>query len=157
MAHHFRPYTPEQLYLLPPDPQEWLSEDHLAYCIRDLVQELDWAPFLAGYSQEGRGAAPYAPQLMVSLRLYGWCQQFFSSRRIERLCTDDLGGRYLAAGQRPDHRAISDFRLRHGEALRGLFLPSLRLCQKAGMLRLGHVALDGSKFAANASKHKAMS
>ena len=89
--------------------------------------------------------------------LYAWCQQIYSSRQIERLATDDLGGRFLAAGHRPDHRCISDFRLRHGEALRGLFLQSLRLCQAAGMVSLGHVALDGSKVAANASKHKAMS
>jgi transposase len=157
MAHQFRPYAPEQPFLLPPDPREWLSEDHLAYCIRDVVQQLDLAPFLAGYSRDGRGAPPYAPQLLVSLLLYGWCQHVYSSRQIERLCTDDLGGRFLAAGHRPDHRCLSDFRLRHGEALRGLFLASLRLCQAAGMVSLGHVALDGSKVAANASKHKAMS
>src|SRR5215217_6498203 len=157
MAHQFRSYAPEQSFLLPPDPGEWLSEDHLAYCVRDLVQQLDLAPFRAGYSRDGRDAPPYAPQLLVSLLLYAWCQHIYSSRQIERLCTDDLGGRYLAAGHRPDHRAISDFRLRHGEALRGLFLHSLRLCQTAGMVSLGHVALDGSKLAANASKHKAMS
>lgn len=157
MAHSFRPYAPEQPFLLPPDPCEWLGEDHLAYCVRDLVQQLDLAPFLAGYSRDGRGAPPYAPQLLVSLLLYAWCQQIYSSRQIERLCTDDLGGRYLAAGHRPDHRCISDFRRRHGEALGGLFLQSLRLCQAAGMVSLGHVALDGSKVAANASKHKAMS
>jgi transposase len=157
MAHQFRPYAPEQPFLLPPDPREWLSEDHLAYCIRDVVQQLDLAPFLASYSRDGRGAPPYAPQLLVSLLLYAWCQHRYSSRQIERLCTDDLGGRFLAAGHRPDHRCLSDFRLRHGEALHGLFLQSLRLCQEAGMVSLGHVALDGSKFAANASKHKAMS
>jgi transposase len=157
MAHQFRPYAPEQPCLLPPDPREWLSEDHLAYCIRDVVQQLDLAPFFAGYSRDGRGAPPYAPPLLVSLLLYGWCQHIYSSRQIERLCTDDLGGRFLAAGHRPDHRCLNDFRLRHGEALHGLFLQSLRLCQAAGMVSLGHVALDGSKFAANASKHKAMS
>jgi transposase len=157
MAHQFRPYAPEQPFLLPPDPSEWLCEDHLAYCVRDLVQQLDLAPFRAGYSRDGRGAPPYAPQLLVSLLLYAWCQQIYSSRRIERLCTDDLGGRFLAAGHRPDHRCLSDFRRRHGEALCGLFLQSLRLCQAAGMVSLGHVALDGSKVAANASKHKAMS
>jgi transposase len=157
MARHFRSYAPEQPFLLPPDPGQWLSEDHLAYCVRDVVQQLDLAPFRSGYSRDGRGAPPYAPQLLVALLLYAWCQQIYSSRQIERLCSDDLGGRYLAAGHHPDHRCISDFRLRHGEALRGLFLQSLRLCQEAGMVSLGHVALDGSKFAANASKHKAMS
>ena len=157
MAHSFRPYAPEQPFLLPPDPRDWLGEDHLAYCIRDLIQELDFTSFLVAYSRDGRGAPPYAPQLMVALLLYGWCQRRYSSRQIERLATDDLGGRFLAAGHQPDHRAISDFRLRHGEALRGLFLQSLRLCQQAGMVSLGHVALDGSKLTAHASKHKAMS
>lgn len=157
MARDFRPYAPDQPYLLPPDPREWLSEDHLAYCIRDLVQELDLSAFFAAYSRDGRGAAPFSPRLMVSLFLYAWCQDIFSSRQIARLCTDDLGGRFLAAGHTPDHRTLNTFRLQHGEALRGLFLQSLHLCQRAGMVSLGHVALDGSKIAANASKHKAMS
>jgi transposase len=157
MAHDFRNYAPEQLYLLPPDPTQWLSQDHLAYCIRDLVLQLDFGPFQAGSSQDGRGAPAYAPPLILSLLLYAWCQGIFSSRKIARLATDDLGGRFLAAGQSPDFRTISHFRLQHGEALRGLFLQSLRLCQRAGMVSLGHVALDGTKLAANASKHKAMS
>jgi transposase len=157
MAHDFRSYTPDQPYLLPPDPRDWLSEDHLAYCVRDLVQHLDLSAFFAAYSRDGRGAAPFSPRLMVSLFLYAWCNNIFSSRQIARLCTDDLGGRFLAAGHTPDHRTLNTFRLQHGEALRGLFLQSLRLCQCAGMVSLGHVALDGSKIAANASKHKAMS
>lgn len=157
MAHNFRSYAPDQPYLLPPDPRDWLSEDHLAYCIRDLVQELDLSAFFAAYSRDGRGAEPFSPRLMVSLFLYAWCNDIFSSRRIARLCTDDLGGRFLAAGHTPDHRTLNTFRLQHGEALRALFLQSLRLCQRAGMVSLGHVALDGSKIAANASKHKAMS
>jgi transposase len=157
MAHDFRNYAPEQPYLLPPDPQQWLSQDHLAYCIRDLVQQLDFTPFRLGYSSDGRGAPAYPPQLLVSLLLYAWSQGIFSSRKIARLCTDDLGGRFLAAGHTPDHRTINTFRLQRGEALRGLFLQSLRLCQRAGLVRLGHLALDGSKLAANASKHKAMS
>src|ERR1051325_3327168 len=157
MAHNFRSYAPDQPYLLPPDPRDWLSEDHLAYCIRDLVQELDLSAFFAAYSRHGRGAEPFSPRLMVSLFLYAWCNDIFSSRRIARLCTDDLGGRFLAAGHTPDHRTFNTFRLQHGEALRALFLQSLRLCQRAGMVSLGHVALDGSKIAANASKHKAMS
>jgi transposase len=157
MAHDFRSYTPEQPYLLPPDPTDWLSQDHLAYCVRDVVLQLDFAAFAAGYSPDGRGAPAFPPRLLVSLLLYAWCQQIFSSRRIARLCTDDLGGRFLAAGHTPDHRTISTFRLQHGEALRGLFRQSLLLCQRAGMVSLGHVALDGSKFAAHASKHKAMS
>src|SRR5947209_10175778 len=157
MAHDFRPYAPDQPYLVPPDPRDWLSADHLAYCVRDVVQELDLAAFTAAYSRDGRGAAAFPPRLMISLFLYAWCHDVFSSRQIARLCTEDLGGRYLAAGHTPDHRTLNTFRLQHGEALRGLFLQSLRLFQGAGMVSLGHVALDGSKIAANASKHKAMS
>jgi transposase len=157
MARDYRPYTPEQPYLLPPAPQDWLTPDHLAYSVRDVVAELDLAAIEAGYSRDGRGAPAYHPRLMVSLLLYAWCNHVFSSRRIARLAVDDLGGRFLAAGHQPDFRSISDFRLRHGEALRGLFLQSLRLCQAAGMVTLGQVSLDGTKIAAAASKHKAMS
>jgi transposase len=157
MARCFRSYSPEQPHLLPPAPQDWLSPDHLAYCIRDIVQQIDFSAFAAGYSQDGRGAPAYDPKMMVSLLLYAWCQQVYSSRKIARLCRDDLGGRFLAAGHTPDFRCLNDFRLRHGEALSGLFLQSLRLCQEAGMVSLGHLALDGTKLGANASKHKAMS
>jgi len=157
MARDYRPYTPDQPYLLPPCPQDWLPPDHLAYCVRDLASELDLSAIAAGYSRDGRGAPAYHPRLMVSLLLYAWCKQVFSSRRIARLAVEDLGGRFLSAGQQPDHRCLNDFRLHHGEALRGLFLQSLRLCQAAGMVTLGQVALDGTKIAAAASKHKAMS
>lgn len=157
MAHHFRSYTPEQPHLLPPAPQDWLSEDHLAYAARDVVQQLDISAFYAGYSEDGRGAPAFHPELLVSLLLYAWCHQVFSSRKIARLCRDDLGGRFLAAGHTPNHRCINDFRLRHGQALQALFLESVRLCQEAGMVSLVHLAVDGTKLAANASKHKAMS
>jgi transposase len=156
MARHFRPYTPEQPHLLPPAPQDWLSEDHLAYAVRDVVQELDLAGFYDAYARE-RGAPPFDPELLVCLLLYAWCHQVYSSRKIARLCRDDLGGRFLAAGHTPDHRCINAFRLRHGEALTALFLQSVRLCQQAGMVSLVHLAVDGTKIAANASKHKAMS
>lgn len=157
MAHHFRSYTPEQPHLLPPAPQDWLSEDHLAYTVRDVVQQLDLSAFRAGYSADGRGAPPYDPELLVSLLLYAWCNHLYSSRKIARLCRDDLGGRFLAAGHTPDHRCINEFRLRHGAALQALFLQSVHLCQEAGMVSLVHLAVDGTKIAANASKHKAMS
>jgi transposase len=156
MARHFRPYTPEQPHLLPPAPQDWLSEDHLAYAVRDVVQELDLAGFYDAYARE-RGAPPFDPELLVCLLLYAWCHQVYSSRKVARLCRDDLGGRFLAAGHTPDHRCINAFRLRHAEALTALFLQSVRLCQQAGMVSLVHLAVDGTKMAANASKHKAMS
>lgn len=157
MAHHFRSYHPEQPHLLPPAPQDWLSEDHLAYAVRDVVQQLDLTAFRSGYSADGRGAPPYDPELLVALLLYAWCNHVYSSRKIARLCRDDLGGRFLAAGHTPDHRCINEFRLRHGEALQALFLQSVQLCQEAGMVSLVHVAVDGTKIAANASKHQAMS
>jgi transposase len=125
--------------------------------VRDVVQQLDLSAFRSGYSTDGRGAPPYAPELLVSLLLYAWCNHIYSSRKIARLCRDDLGGRFLAAGHTPDHRCINDFRLRHGAALLALFLQSVRLCQEAGMISLVHLAVDGTKIAANASKHKAMS
>jgi transposase len=157
MAHDFRPYQPDQLHLLPVDPREWLPDDHLVYLIRDLVDQLDLSAIECGYSQDGRGAPAYPPAMMVALLLYSWSNHVFSSRKIARMCQEDLGGRYLAAGHLPDHRTINDFRLRHGDALAGLFVQSLQLCQRAGMVSLGHVALDGTKLAANARKHKAMS
>ena len=157
MARYFRSYTPEQPYLLPPAPQDWLSEDHLAYAVRDVVQHLDLTAFYEGYSPDGRGAPAFEPQFLVSLFLYAWCNHVYSSRKIARLCRDDLGGRFLAAGQTPDHRCLNEFRLRHGAALLQLFLQSVRLCQEAGMVSLVHLAVDGTKLAANASKHQAMS
>jgi len=157
MSRHFRSYSPEQPHLLPPAPQDWLSEDHLAYAVRDVVQQLDLTAFRADYFADGRGAPPYDPELLVSILLYAWCNHIYSSRKIARICRDDLGGRFLAAGHTPDHRCINGFRLRHGKALQSLFLQSVRLCQEAGMVSLVHVAVDGTKVAANASKHKAMS
>jgi transposase len=134
-----------------------MPEDHLAYQIRDLVQALDLSAIHRWYRKDPRGALPLDPVMMVSIQLYAWCSDVYSSRNTARLCISDLGGRYLAAGHQPDFRTISTFRLRHGEALTDLFLQSVRLCQEAGMVSLGHVAIDGTKLMANASKHKAMS
>lgn len=134
-----------------------MSEDHLAYQIRDLVQALDLSAIHRWHMKDPRGALPLDPVMMVSIQLYAWCSKVYSSRNTARLCVSDLGGRYLAAGHQPDFRTISAFRLRHGEALADLFLQSVRLCQGAGMVSLGHVAIDGTKLMANASKHKAMS
>jgi transposase len=136
---------------------DWLPEDHLAYQVDDLVGELDLRPLLSGYSSDGRGAPAYSPALMVSLLLYGWMRHIYSSRKIAALCREDVGGRVIAGGCLPDHRSINTFRLRHAAALKGLFGQSVSLCQRAGMVSLTHVCLDGSKIAANASKRKAMS
>ena len=142
---------------MPPSPREWLPEDHLAYQISDVVGQLDMSPFLAGYSSDGRGAPAFSPALLTSLLLYGWCRHVYSSRKLAALCLEDVGARVIAAGHCPDHRSINLFRLRHGKALSALFEQSVRLCQRAGMVSLAHVAVDGSKIEASASKRKAMS
>src|SRR5487761_1679473 len=153
----FRPYDPNQVFLLPPSLNDWLPEGHLARFVAELVAEvLDLAPFLAAYT-EVRGAPPYDPRLMLKLVIYGYVSGVRSSRAIERRCHDDVAFRFLAANTAPDFRSLSRFRRRHLEALKGLFTQALGLCQKAGMVRLGRVALDGTKVRANASRRKAMS
>jgi transposase len=153
----FRPYAPRQAFLLPPSPLEWLPQDHLALFILDIVQELDLSPIYAHYERELRGFPPHDPQMMVALLLYGYCVGVPSSRKIERKTHEDVAFRVIAGGGHPDHSRISDFRRVHLEALAGLFVEVLCLCQKAGLVKLGSVALDGTKVKANASKHKAMS
>ena len=155
----FKPYTPDQLLLLPPALQDWLPEVHLALFISDVVDHaLDLTPILATYETgDGRGQPPYHPALMVKLLLYAYCTGTPSSRQIEKATYEEVPYRVLAANQHPDHDSLAAFRQRHLEALAGLFTEVLELCQRAGLVRLGHVALDGTKVLANASKHKAMS
>lgn len=157
MSKTYRPYDPDQMFLLPPSVKDWLPAGHLAHFIVDLVEGLDLRAITAVYEREERGFPPYHPVMMVKVLLYAYCVGLPSSRKIERALVEDVALRYLAANNTPDFRTVSDFRKRHLEALRGLFLQVLRLCQKAGMVKLGHVALDGTKIKANASKHKAMS
>jgi transposase len=153
----YRPYHPDQLLLLPPSLHDWLPDDHLAYFVSDLVDSFDLSAIESGYEDEPRGAPPYHPTMMVKLLVYGYCTGVYSSRRIARHVEEDVAFRVLAAGNAPDFRTISDFRLRHLDALAGLFEQTLQLARKAGLLKLGHVALDSTKLRANASKHKAMS
>lgn len=158
MSKTFRPYDPQQQLLFPPSLQDWVPEDHLARFIGDVVDSLDLAAVYASYdTKDPRGARPYHPAMLVKLLLYGYCTGVCSSRRIERATYDDVAFRFLSADQHPDHDSIAEFRKRHLVALSGLFLQVLQLCQKAGLVKLGHVALDGTKIKANASKHKAMS
>ena len=157
MAKTFQPYAPDQSLLFPPSPREWLPEGHLAYFVMDVVGELDLADIHAHYERELRGYPPYHPQMMTALLLYGYCSGVASSRKIERKTYEDVAFRVIAAGHHPDHTAISEFRRIHLDALAGLFVQVLQLCRKAGLVKLGHVALDGTKVKANASKHKAMS
>jgi len=155
----FKPYTPDQLLLLPPALQDWLPEGHLALFLSDVVDHaLDLTPILATYATgDGRGQPPYHPAMMVKLLLYAYCTGRPSSRAIEKATQEEVPYRVLATNQHPDHDSIASFRQTHLPALAALFLQVLRLCQAAGLVKLGHVALDGTKVLANASKHKAMS
>jgi len=153
----FRPFQPDQIFLVPPSLDEWLPQDHLARFIADLVDEhLDLSAFRAGY-QEGRGAPPFDPRLMVRVLLLGYTTGVRSSRKLEEACWDKVAFRWLAGGQAPAYRAIAKFRKRHLSSLGHLFVQALELCQAAGMVSLGKVALDGTKVRANASRRKAMS
>lgn len=152
----FKAYDTHQSYLLPPSPREWLPADHLAYFIDNVVDQLDLCEVFANY--EGtKGQPPYHPQMMVKVWLYGYCVGIRSSRRLERALHEDVGFRMLSGNQQPDYWTLSEFRRRHLGALRGLFLQTVRLAQRAKLVKLGQVAIDGTKLKANASKHKAMS
>lgn len=158
MAKCFRSDNLKQDLLLPPSLRDWLPEKHLAHFLVDVVESLDLGAIYSSYEEkDGRGQAAYAPALMMRLLLYGYCTGTYSSRKIENKTYEDVAFRYLAADEHPDHDTIAEFRKRHLEALAGLFVQVLQLCQKAGLVKLGHVAIDGSKIQANASKHKAMS
>ena len=153
----FRDYHPDQLMLLPPDLRDWLPKDHKAYFILDIVGELDLSSIYGCCEGSKGGQPPYDPRMMVGLLLYAYCEGITSSRKIERATYDSVAFRVLGLDQHPDHDTISAFRQRHLDALSGMFTQVLGLCQKGGLVKLGHVALDGTKVKANASKHKAMS
>src|SRR5580765_3346207 len=157
MAKRYRLYEPEQLFLMPPSLREWLAEDHLAYFVSDLVDDLDLSRIEAVYEDEERGQPPYHPRMMVKVLIYAYCNGVFASRRIQKRLVEDVAFRVLAAGNTPDFRTLSDFRKLHRKAVEGVFEQVLRLALKAGAIKLGRVAIDGSKVKANASKHKAMS
>ena len=157
MSKTYLPYDPDQQLLLPAALQEWLPDDHLAYFISDVVDQLDLSEITVCYEGERRGGPPYDPRMMVKVLLYGYCVGVASSRRIAQRLHEDIAFRVLAANNTPDFRTISDFGKDHLSALSGLFLQVLELCQRAGLVKLGHVALDGAKVKANASRHKAMS
>jgi len=157
MAKIYRSYFPEQDFLLPPSLREWLPENHLAYFVSDLIDQLDLSAIEGYYESEERGYPPYHPRMMTKLLVYGYATGVFASRKVEKKLVEDVAFRVLAAGNEPDFRTISDFRRIHLKALEGLFEQVLRLALKLGAMKLGRVAVDGSKVKANASKHKAMS
>ena len=157
MSKNYRPYEPTQPFLLPPSPLEWLPEGHLARFVMDTVEALDLSPIFAHYERQLRGAPPHHPRMMVSLLVYAYCVGVASSRKIEKKVVEDVAFRVIAGNTQPDHVQISEFRRIHLKTLSGLFVQVLLLCQEMGMVKLGHVALDGTKMKADASKHKAMS
>jgi transposase len=157
MGKRFRACSLDQEFLLPPSLQNWLPENHLARFIADVANELDLSAIYAEYERkDGRGLSAYHPLLMTRLLLYGYCIGITSSRKIEKATYDNLAFRYLSADQHPDHDTLAAFRQEHLEALSGLFVQALRLCQKAGLVKLGNVAIDGSKIKANASTHRSV-
>ena len=157
MSKTFRPWHIDDVWLLPASIHDFVPAGHVAHFIRDTVREgLDLGALLANYDDE-RGYPPYQPAMMTALLLYAYSQGIYSSRRIARACEERVDFMAVTGLNKPDFRTISEFRRRHLEALKGLFQQVLRLCRQAGLVKLGHVALDGTKIKANASKHKAMS
>ena len=153
----FKSYCPDQVLLLPPDMKQWLPEGDLAYFIMDVVSALDLSALYDHYSRSRSGRPAYNPRMMTSLILYAYCVGLPSSRKIEAATHTRVPFRVITADQHPDHDTIADFRKTHLQTLAGLFVNVLQLCQKAGLVKLGHLSLDGTKVKANASKHKAMS
>lgn len=139
------------MYLLPPSLRDWLPQDDPVWFVIESVEAMDLSAFYADYNAEGVGGKAYHPAMMVALLLYAYCQGERSSRRIERLCARDVAYRLASANQQPDHTSVARFRQRHEKALSGLFAQVLRQVQKAGLLQVGVVALDGTKIKANAS------
>ena len=156
MSRGFRPWDVDQVWLLPPSVSEFVAEDHVAHFVRELVRtELDVSAIHESYGVS-RGQPPYHPTMMVALLLYAYTQGIYSSRRISRACEQRLDFMAVTGMQKPDFRTVSDFRKRHLSELEELFLQVLLLCRQAGLVSLGHVALDGSKVHANASRRKSI-
>src|SRR3954454_740789 len=151
MAQNFIRGDVDQVLLLPPDVREWLAEDELAWTVKDVVESLDLAAFYRSYRANGQGAAAFDPALMGAVLVYAHAVGVRSSRAIERACARDVAFRVLAGNKVPDHATIARFFTRHRQALTGLFAQVLRICHEAGMVRLGVIAVDGTKIAANAS------
>jgi transposase len=157
MSKTYRDWTPHQGHLFPPSPQDWLPEGDLVYFLLDTVATLDLTPLFAHYERELRGQPPFHPRMMVALLLYCYATGTRSSRKIMRRCQVDVACRVIVGEDIPDFRTISDFRKTHLARLEALFVEVLKLCALAGLVKVGTIALDGTKVKANASRHKAMS
>lgn len=157
MAANYLPYDPQQMLLLPEALQEWLPDGHLAYFISDAVDGLDLGAFHARYDKGGPRNQPFHPAMMVKVLVYGYATGVFSSRKIARKLHEDVAFRLLAARNFPAHRTIREFRALHLKELSDLFVQVVRLAREMGLVKLGTIAVDGTKVKANASRHKAMS
>lgn len=157
MSKTYREWSPNQGFVFPPSPQDWLPEGDLVYFLLDTVTALDITPIFAHYERELRGQPPFHPRMMVALLLYCYATGTRSSRKIMRRCQTDVACRIIVGEDIPDFRTISDFRKIHLERLEKLFVEVLKLCALAGLTKVGTIALDGTKVKANASRHKAMS
>ena len=158
MGENFYPDRINQTLLFPPSLHDWLPEAHLARFLVDVVSALDLSAIYKSYAEkDGRGQSAYAPEMMVRLLLYGYAKGVYSSRKIQTRTFEDVAFRYLSGDQHPDHATIAEFRKRHLAALSSLFTQALLLCSEAGLVKLGHVSIDGTKIKANASRHKAQS
>lgn len=157
MGKRFRAYDMNQRLLLPPDLREWLREDHLALYVSDVVDQMNLREIFEVYEEgDMRGRPPYHPAMMVKLLIYGYCTGRMSSRKIEEATHDDVAFRVLSCNQQPDHDSIAEFRKRHLKVLAKLFVQVVELCERAGLVKLGDVALDGTKIKANAAKRKSL-
>jgi transposase len=157
MKKTYRPYQPDQILLMAPSIKEWLPEGHLAYFVSDVVDGLDLSKIYASYERESRGAPPFHPVMLTKIIFYGLCRGVYSSRKLSLATQEDVAFRVLSAGSHPDFHTISEFRKRHLQHLADLFVQVLKLCMRAGLAPMKHVAIDGTKLLANASKHSAMS
>jgi transposase len=157
MSKTYRPYEQNQLLLLPPNMREWLPAGHMAFFLSDVIDQLDISGIERVYEEELRGYPPYHPCMMLKILIYGYCNGVRSSRKIASKVEEDIAFRFLAGGNMPKFRCIAEFRKCHLVEFKSLFLQVLQICRRSGMASLGHIALDGTKIKANASRHKAMS
>lgn len=157
MSRTFREWNPDQSWLFPPSPQDWLPIRHLVYFLMEVSEILDLSPIMEKYDREKGGKPPYHPRMMLVLLLYSYCIGVFSSRKIASRCETDVAFRVVVGDNIPDFRTISEYRRRHLAEFQHLFVEVLRLCRESGLLKVGRLALDGTKIKANASRHKAMS
>lgn len=157
MTRKFRQWTPDQSHLFPPSPRDWLPENHLVYFLLDVSEQVDISRIVDDYDSEQGGQPPFHPRMMLVLLLYAYSVGVFASRKIMARCETDVAFRVIVGDDIPDFRRIAEFRSRHLQHMQLLFVEILSLCREAGLLKVGRLALDGTKIKANASRHKAMS